>query len=258
MHLREHKDRGLNMTMSSADGASLTPGSIRAQAFGLPASWRASLGEFVASARFQALGAYLDERLEAGALVFPPRPFRALELTPFESVRVVILGQDPYHGPRQAHGLAFSVPEGMPLPPSLRNIFTELHGDLGIARPRSGDLSGWARQGVLLLNTVMTVEAGKPGSHAGKGWETFTDRIVGALARDMRPKVFMLWGAPAQTKSPLIEEAADKDGCFILRANHPSPLSARRPPIPFIGCRHFSRANAFLAAHGREPIDWAL
>jgi uracil-DNA glycosylase len=143
------------------------------------------------------------------------------------------------------------------LPPSLRNIFTELHGDLGVATPRSGDLSGWARQGVLLLNTVMTVEAGRPGGHAGKGGAAFTDRVGGALARDTRPKVFMLWGADAHSKSPLVE-AADTGGALILRANHPSPLSARRRPIPFIGCRHFSLANAFLAARGRAPVDWVL
>lgn len=220
----------------------------------LPADWRAATASFIDSPACEALCRFVDGRARAGATIFPPRPLHALEVTPFAAVRVVILGQDPYHGAGQAHGLAFSVPDGVRPPPSLRNIFLELKLDLGIALPPSGDLSRWARQGVLLLNAVMTVEEGRPASHAGKGWERFTDLIVESLARDAAPKAFLLWGAHAQAKAPMI--AAASRSHLVLTANHPSPLSARRPPQPFLGCRHFSQANEFLAGRGRGNIDW--
>lgn len=221
---------------------------------GLQGRWRALVESFAASPTGAALDTYLQARRAAGATIYPPRPLRALEPTPFESVRVVILGQDPYHGAGQAHGMAFSVPDGVPLPPSLRNIFAELAADLGCAPPASGNLQRWAAQGVLLLNTVLTVEDGQPASHARRGWEALTDALIAALAADVAPKVFMLWGAHAQAKLSLIEAGAGTH--FVLTANHPSPLSARRPPQPFLGCRHFSQANAFLAAQGRGVIDW--
>lgn len=227
---------------------------LSAQVAELPAGWRPLAERFLASPQGAALQAFLAERIATGATVYPPRPLRALELTPPQSVRVVILGQDPYHGPCQAHGLAFSVPDGVRPPPSLRNIFLELKRDLGCAPPPSGDLSRWARQGVLLLNAVLTVEEGHPGSHAGKGWEAFTDAVIELLARDAAPKAFLLWGAYAQGKRALIEAAGGDHA--VLLANHPSPLSARRPPLPFLGCGHFSQANAFLAARGRGSIDW--
>lgn len=220
----------------------------------LPDDWRPLVERFAASAGAVALRSFLDERAAAGATIFPPRPLRALELTPWASVRVVILGQDPYHGAGQAHGLAFSVPDSVRPPPSLRNIFIELSRDLGCAIPGSGNLERWAHQGVLLLNAVLTVEEGRPASHAGKGWEAITDALVDALARDALPKVFMLWGAHAQARQSTIE-GADGPHC-VLTANHPSPLSARRPPQPFLGCAHFSRANRFLTDCGRGAIDW--
>jgi len=218
----------------------------------LAPGWRALVDGFFASEDGLALQSFLQQRAAAGAHIFPPRPLRALELTPPSAVRVVIIGQDPYHGVGQAHGLAFSVPVGIPLPPSLRNIYTELVREYGSA-PRSGDLEPWARQGVLLLNAVLTVEEGQPGSHAHHGWEHLTDSIVGALGADLQPRVFMLWGAHAQRARALIR---DDPRHLLLTANHPSPLSARRPPLPFIGCGHFSKANDFLGASGAEPIDW--
>lgn len=219
----------------------------------LAPGWRDLVDDFQRSARGRALQAFLDARRVAGATVFPPCPLRALELTPPETVRAVILGQDPYHGPGQAHGLAFSVPAGVRPPPSLRNILRELADDLGGTRA-SGDLEGWARQGVLLLNTVLTVEAGQPASHAGRGWEALSDAILARLSQGAAPTVFLLWGAHAQARRALIEAGGTRHG--VLLANHPSPLSARRPPVPFMGCRHFSRANAWLAEHGRGRIDW--
>ena len=218
----------------------------------LAPGWRALVDGFFASDDGLALQSFLQQRESAGAQVFPPRPLRALELTPPDAVRVVIVGQDPYHGAGQAHGLAFSVPGGVALPPSLRNIYTELAREFG-SSPRSGDLEPWARQGVLLLNAVLTVEEGQPGSHAHHGWERLTDAIVGALGADPHPRVFMLWGAHAQRARALIR---DDHRQLLLTANHPSPLSARRPPKPFIGCGHFSQANDFLQAMGEEPVDW--
>jgi uracil-DNA glycosylase len=227
---------------------------LRTQLAALPGGWRALGAAFLASDAAKRLLEFIAEREVSGAVIYPPCPLRALLLTPFESVRVVVLGQDPYHRASQAHGLAFSVPDGVRLPPSLRNIFLELRTDLGHAPPASGNLEFWARQGVLLLNAVMTVEDGAPASHASKGWETFTDALVDALARDTSPKVFLLWGAYAQAKAAMIARAGNDH--HVLCANHPSPLSARRAPVPFLGCRHFSQANAYLKTRGRGEIDW--
>jgi uracil-DNA glycosylase len=220
----------------------------------LPGGWREIAAPFLRSPACAALEAFVDARVAAGAAVYPPQPLAALHATGPDEVRVVILGQDPYHGPGQAHGLAFSVPDGVRPPPSLRNIFLELQRDAGCALPRSGNLQAWARQGVLLLNTVLTVEQDRPASHAGRGWEIFTDGLVEALARDARPRVFLLWGAQAQAKQGLIGSGAGTH--LVLCANHPSPLSARRPPVPFLGCAHFSQTNRYLAEHGRGAIDW--
>jgi uracil-DNA glycosylase len=220
----------------------------------LAGGWRDLVAGFAASSEGQAVAAYLASRRAAQAVIFPERPLRALELTPCAEVRVVILGQDPYHGAGQAHGLAFSVPEGVPHPPSLRNIFAELQRDLGCPIPASGNLERWARQGVLLLNATLTVEEGQAASHAKCGWQHLTDAVIGALAADPAPRVFMLWGAHAQAKRELIH--APTHG--VLLANHPSPLSARRPPLPFLGCGHFSAANVFLAARGQRTVDWCV
>jgi uracil-DNA glycosylase len=228
---------------------------LRAQLDALPGAWHAFGSAFAASDAGQRLLRFIDARERAGAVIFPPQPLQALLLTPFESVRVVLLGQDPYHGAGQAHGLAFSVPDGVRLPPSLRNIFLELQADVGAAPPSTGNLEHWARQGVLLLNAVLTVEEGRPASHAGHGWEVFTDSLVQALARDEAPKVFLLWGAYAQAKTAMIAQASDAHR--VLCANHPSPLSARRPPVPFLGCRHFSQVNAHLKQRGRGEIEWS-
>ncbi len=213
--------------------------------------WQALLQDFAASATGQALQHFLQQRLEAGASIFPPQPLRALALTPPDAVRVVILGQDPYHGRGQAEGLAFSVAPGVRLPPSLRNIFKELQRDVGTPLPPfpqpGGSLVSWAQNGVLLLNTCLTVEEGQPASHAGKGWEVLTDAIITHVAQQGRPAVFMLWGSHAQAKRRLI--AADR-GHLVLTSNHPSPLSALRPPQPFIGNGHFSAARAFRLQHG--------
>ena len=233
----------------------------------LAAGWRAPVDAFFASDTGRALARFIDARLAAGATVYPPEPLRALELTPLAEVRVLLLGQDPYHGAGQAHGLAFSVPTGVRPPPSLRNMLVELARDCGCAPPcatTDGNLERWARQGVLLLNTVLTVEDGAPASHARRGWEALTDALVAAVARDPAPKVFLLWGAQAQAKVALIDHAAraahaaggTQPAHCVLQANHPSPLSARRPPRPFVGCGHFSAANDFLATHGRGRIDW--
>ncbi|MBA3594615.1 MAG: uracil-DNA glycosylase [Pseudomonadota bacterium] len=219
----------------------------------LAADWAPVVGQFLASQVGQRLGAFIEQRLAAGAIIYPPQPFRALALTPLADVRVVILGQDPYHGPGQAQGLAFSVPDGVRPPPSLRNIFKELVRDPAVtSEPHSsGSLERWARQGVLLLNTSLTVEEGQAASHARQGWETLTDQLISAVSARPEPVVFMLWGAHAQAKQALI--AAHH---LVLRANHPSPLSALRPPVPFLGCGHFSAANRFLQGQGAGPIHW--
>lgn len=219
------------------------------------ASWQPLVGRWRDSAAGCALAAFVDARRAGGATIYPAEPLRALALTPRAAVRVVILGQDPYHRAGQAQGLAFSVPPDVAPPPSLRNILAELARDCGVgARADRGCLGGWARQGVLLLNAVLTVEEGRPGSHARRGWEALTDEIISSLAGDEVPKVFMLWGTQAQTKARRIVTAGAQQH-LILSANHPSPLSARRPPQPFVGCGHFGRANAFLAP-GRT-IDWS-
>ena len=211
--------------------------------------WQGLVDDFFQSGTGQSLLVFLQQRLQAGATVFPPQPLRALLLTPPESVRVVILGQDPYHGRGQAEGLAFSVAPGVRLPPSLRNIFKELRRDLGTLLPSfpqpGGSLVQWAQDGVLLLNTCLTVEEGLPASHAGKGWEALTDAVIRRVSQDAAPTVFMLWGAHAQSKRALIDATRH----LVLVANHPSPLSALRPPLPFIGCGHFSQAQAWREGH---------
>ena len=213
--------------------------------------WQAVVDSYFASATGQKLLGYLQQRLDAGAVIFPPQPLRALELTPPEEVRVVILGQDPYHGRGQAEGLAFSVAPGVRLPPSLLNIFKEMQRDLGAPFPPmpnpGGSLVKWAQNGVLLLNTCLTVEEGQAASHSKKGWEELTDAVIRQVAQQGRPTVFMLWGAHAQSKRVLIPE--DR-GHLVLMSNHPSPLSALRPPVPFIGNGHFGLAKAFKAQHG--------
>ena len=199
------------------------------------------------------LSAFLRSEKASGKRIYPPGEefFAALDATPPGAVRVVVLGQDPYHGEGQAHGLSFSVKGRQRIPPSLQNIFRELHEDLGVTVPTHGDLSCWAEQGVLLLNSVLSVEHGVAGSHQGRGWERFTDAVVAAVNAAESPVVFMLWGAHAQRKGATV----DADRHCVLTAPHPSPLSAHRG---FIGCRHFSKANAFLLAKGRQPVDWAL
>jgi uracil-DNA glycosylase len=221
------------------------------------ADWQPLVSSFFASPAGLALGERLAERLTAGAVVYPPQPLRALELTPLHQVRVVILGQDPYHGPGQAEGLAFSVAPGVKLPPSLRNIYQELARDLSPwTAPTTGSLLPWARQGVLLLNTCLTVEDGAPASHAGFGWEALTDQIVRALVQRTEPAVFMLWGAHAQKVAVAADLVAQDTHHLVLTANHPSPLSARRPPVPFLGCGHFGRAQAFLREQGLGELVW--
>jgi uracil-DNA glycosylase len=220
----------------------------------IPESWRPALEPVLARPEARRLGGWLQAEEAAGRIVYPPRGsrLRAFALTPLDAVRVVILGQDPYHGPGQAMGLCFAVPEGCPVPPSLANIYKELEADLGFPRPAQGDLSGWARQGVLLLNTCLTVEAGKAASHAGRGWEAVTDAAVAAVAARPEPSVFILWGSHAQAKAARIPALTEGRHCLI-KSPHPSPLSAHRG---FFGSRPFSRANAFLKANGRGRIDW--
>jgi uracil-DNA glycosylase len=201
------------------------------------------------------LGGWLTREETNGKTVYPPRGqrLRALELTPLDAVRVVILGQDPYHGPGQAHGLCFSVPEGVQVPPSLVNIYKELEDDLGVPRRPDGNLERWARQGVLLLNTSLTVEAGRAGSHAGKGWEAITDAAVTAVAQREEPSVFILWGRHARTKAAKVPALAPGTHHLVLTSPHPSPLSAH---AGFFGSKPFSKTNAFLEAHGRGAIEW--
>ncbi|MFN5166899.1 MAG: uracil-DNA glycosylase [Pseudomonadota bacterium] len=217
--------------------------------------WGALVRRWRDSPTGAALRAAVDGRLAAGATVYPADPLRALRLTPLAATCVVILGQDPYHGPGQAEGLAFSVPPGVRPPPSLRNVFAELARDLAVPPPASGSLAGWARQGVLLLNAALTVEDGAPGSHARLGWAALTDAVVEAAAAAPAPKAFLLWGAHAQAQAGRIARAGPAH--LVLCANHPSPLSARRPPLPFIGCGHFGQAQRFLAERGRPTPDWS-
>ena len=219
----------------------------------LEPSWKAHVGDYLRRPDMQQLATFLRQRRSGGARIYPAggEIFAALDATPFDKVKVVILGQDPYHGPGQAHGLCFSVQPGVPAPPSLENIFKELQRDLGIPRPKHGCLRHWAEQGVLLLNSVLTVEDGRAGAHAGKGWEGFTDHVVDVLNREREHLVFLLWGSYAQKKGAVIDARRHK----VLRAPHPSPLSAHRG---FIGCGHFSAANEYLRRTGQAPIDWSL
>ncbi len=221
-----------------------------------PPDWAPLLQAWQATADGQRLQQFLAQRQVDGARIYPAHVLRALELTPRAAVRVVLLGQDPYHGPGQAEGLAFSVPVGVKPPPSLRNILGEISRSLGVPHPPSGHLGGWARQGVLLLNSVLTVEDGQPAAHARRGWESLTDALIEATAADAGAKVYLLWGAHAQAKAPLIQ-AAGAGRHLVLRANHPSPLAARRPPLPFVGCGHFTQLRDFLAAQGTPAIDWS-
>lgn len=220
-------------------------------------SWKTPLGDEFAAPYMAALKSFLTAQRAQGKRIFPAANewFRALDLTPLDKARVVILGQDPYHGLGQAHGLCFSVRPGVPPPPSLVNIYKELNSDLGLPRPGHGFLEHWARQGVLLLNSVLTVEMGLAASHRDRGWEKFTDAIVRLVAAKADPVVFMLWGSYAQKKAAFVD-SVDKGGRhLVLKAPHPSPLSAY---AGFFGCRHFSKANAFLEAQGLPPIDWSL
>jgi len=218
----------------------------------LDASWKAHVGYWFERPEMMALSEFLRAEKANGKVIFPPGPqiFAALDATPFDKVKVVILGQDPYHGPNQAHGLCFSVEPGVRPPPSLENIFKEIERDLGLPRPDHGCLTPWTRQGVLLLNAVLTVERGLAGSHQGKGWEGFTDACIDALNREREHLVFMLWGNYAQAKGKLI----DRQRHLVLKAPHPSPLARGG----FDGCGHFSKANDYLKAHGQTPIDWRL
>ena len=219
----------------------------------LEPGWKQALAEEFDSPYMQQLRDFLLAEKQAGKVVYPPGSeiFHAFDSTPFDKVKVVILGQDPYHGPDQAHGLCFSVRQGVRIPPSLINIYKEIQRDLGIPAPAHGHLEKWARQGVLLLNATLTVEQGKAGAHQGKGWEQFTDAAIRRLNEQRDHLVFMLWGSYAQKKGAVIDERRH----LVLKAPHPSPLSAHRG---FIGCGHFSQANRYLEAQGQTPIDWQL
>ena len=216
----------------------------------IEASWKRRLAPEFEQSYFEQLTDFVRQEYEA-ARVYPPgsRIFAAFDACPFEDVKVVILGQDPYHGPRQANGLCFSVSDGVSLPPSLQNIYKELQSDLGVEPPPTGDLERWARQGVLLLNATLTVRRGQAGSHQGKGWEAFTDAAIRILSEEREQLVFILWGAYAQRKGAMI----DRSRHHVIESPHPSPLSAHRG---FFGSRPFSRANAYLQEHGNGPIDW--
>lgn len=217
-------------------------------------SWKKVLEPVFLKPYFQKLVEFVkSEYSNQNKIIYPPGSliFNAFNLTPFNKVKVIIIGQDPYHGPNQAHGLCFSVNKGVAIPPSLRNIYKELERDLGIKPPNHGCLSSWAKQGVLLLNAILTVEAGKPGSHQNKGWEIFTDDVIQILNDQKEHLVFLLWGKFAQEKGKNI----DRNKHLVLKANHPSPLA--NPPN-FIGCCHFSKANEYLKSYGIEPVDWSI
>lgn len=254
------------MTMASrTDRTNSTPptvqnafqGDLMAQLQALPESWREAFAAPRVQEILHGLDDFLKGELARGVQIFPLRPFRALlEVAP-EDVQVVVIGQDPYHGPNQAQGLAFSVPDFCPTPPSLRNMFAELAREYPETyAPQRNSLTRWARQGALLLNTALTVEAHQPASHARRGWAHITDAILTHVLREARPKVFLLWGNHAQSKQALVESHPPQGPVQILKANHPSPLSALRPPRPFIGCGHFEQANAWLREHGQTGIDW--
>jgi len=215
-------------------------------------SWKNALAQEFEKPYFESLVRFLHQEKAEGKIIFPPgsQIFRAFDLTPVDKVKVVILGQDPYHGPGQAHGLSFSVPEGVPAPPSLKNIFKEIESDLGVRMSGYPNLENWARQGVLLLNAVLTVRSSEAASHSRIGWQEFTDAVIRHISDNCEGVVFMLWGNFARTKSELI----DKSRHMVLEAAHPSPLARGA----FFGCRHFSKANAYLVSAGREPIDWRL
>lgn len=215
-------------------------------------SWREALAPEFEKPYFAELVSRLHQEKASGCRIYPPggQIFRAFDLCPLPDVKVVILGQDPYHGYGQAMGLSFSVPDGVPAPPSLKNIFKEIEDDLGVRMSGRPNLEGWARQGVLLLNAVLTVRAGEPTSHAGIGWQTFTDAVIRCISDKCEGVVFMLWGNYARSKAPLIDSSRH----FILQAAHPSPLARGA----FFGCRHFSQANALLLSEGREPVNWQL
>ena len=215
-------------------------------------SWKNALAGEFEKPYFASLVRFLHEEKTAGKRIFPPgsQIFRAFDLTPLEDVKVVILGQDPYHGPDQAHGLSFSVPGNMPAPPSLKNIFKEIETDLGVRMSGYPDLAKWADQGVLLLNAILTVRCGEAASHSRIGWEEFTDAVIRCISDSCEGVVFMLWGNFAKGKSVLV----DRSRHFVLEAAHPSPLARGA----FFGCRHFSQANNYLAAQGKTPIDWQL
>jgi uracil-DNA glycosylase len=234
--------------------------------------WQPVLDAFWRSEQGVSLAKFVQSRLDAGAVIYPKHPLWALQLTPLSQVKVVILGQDPYHGPHQAQGLSFSVAPGVKIPPSLRNIFKELQRDLSQPAPQSGSLEAWARRGVLLLNTCLTVEDNQPASHAKRGWEQLTDALLAEVACTAPACVYMLWGGHAQAKAELIERETraqstsfvglrdsddSKREALVLKANHPSPLSALRPPLPFVGCGHFSQAKAWLAQRNLA-LDWNL
>lgn len=221
--------------------------------FGLKGGWDTALAAQLSAPYMASLATFLKSELVAGKQIFPmgSEYFAALDLTPLDRVKVVILGQDPYHGDGQAHGLCFSVRPDVRVPPSLKNIYKELETDLGIPKARHGHLESWARQSVLLLNSVLTVERGLAASHRGRGWERFTDAVIAKVNALPHPVVFLLWGAYAQKKAQFVDASRH----LVLKAAHPSPLSAHNG---FLGCRHFSKANAFLEKNGMTPIDWQL
>ena len=223
----------------------------------VPESWRPALEPVLETPEARRLGGFLNAEEASGKHIYPPRGSRlaALELTPLDRVKVVILGQDPYHGPGQAHGLCFSVPNGVKVPPSLANIYKELESDLGLPRAAHGNLESWAKQGVLLLNNALTVEEARAGSHQGKGWEAITDAVVAAVAAKPEPCVFLLWGSHARKKAARVPGLGPDSHHLILTAPHPSPLSAY---AGFLGCKHFSQANAFLEGAGRGAVDWRV
>ncbi len=232
----------------------LRPGTLAAEAANLPSAWRICLQAAGAALALQTITAFVEGRLAEGATIYPSHPFRALQALLPSQVRVVILGQDPYHGPGQAQGLAFSVPDACPTPRSLRNIQKEIARDTPQARIAGNDLAPWTAQGVLLLNTSLTVEDGQAGSHSRRGWEAVTDALMNAVAAEPHPTVFLLWGGHAQAKHEQLPAGGPR---LVLKANHPSPLSASRPPIPFLGCGHFSQVNVWLQAQGLPAIDWS-
>ncbi len=281
--MRSKQQRGVQGDLLAPSLTEWTP-----EAWAIAPDWRATTDSFFAHTAGRHLAGQIQARLAVGATIYPPQPLRALALTPLHAIKVVLLGQDPYHGPGQANGLAFSVASGVPAPPSLRNIQAEIARDracgaLGSSLPvglkcsglteghdeiegiervdgpqarSDGDLTRWARQGVLLLNTCLTVEQGQSASHSNFGWEVLTGAIIAAISANSGPVAFMLWGRHAQDHGIASMQATANGPRLHLRCNHPSPLSARRAPLPFVGCGHFGQVNAFLRQHGVSPIDW--